>query len=256
MEHYGVVGTGTAPKKAINASLDDIGLKATYIIPWYGRAPKENSGLECVYDWVTENDAMYKVVSAAGAKPVHRSIAERAIEIIEVDDVDLSILRELKDVAGLTLVLWDDEDTSRSTDTAMSSINFKLPTLELTNGLTPIIIESDTPAVVEVTDSTVNDMEELDVSSFDRETLEVMPAAHVKRLARNAGYEVKTKEEAISVILGEPLETKPNDTTGTLPISVAEVAITFDNGDQVTYRISRETMSKIHQLVVDEFAGI
>lgn len=260
-EHYGVIGTGTAPRKVINASLDDIGLKATYIIPWYGRGPEENSGLDFVYDWMITNDASYKVVSVLGAKPVHKSIASRAIDIIEVDDVDLSILHELKDAHGLATVLWDENNDEYSMKIASLSIDMKLPTLELTNGLVPIILESDIPAVVEVTNTEKDDLEELDVSSFDRETLEVMPAAHVKRLARNAGYEVKTKEEAISMLLGETQEGSDNpgdtgDTGDTLPVSVAEVSITFDNGDQVTYRISRDTMKKIHQLVVDEFAGI
>lgn len=257
-EHYGVIGTGTAPRKAINASLDDIGLKVVYIIPWYGRGPEEDTGLDCVYDWMINNDASYKIVSASGGKPVHKSIASQAMEIYEVDDVDSTILNELKEVRGLATILWNDDDMDYSMGISSQSINLKLPTLELTNGLTPIIMESDTPAVIEVTDNSPDELEELDISSFDRETLEVMPAAHVKRLARNAGYEVKTKEEAISALLGETQKDSENaDTTDTtLPISVAEVAITFDNGDQVTYRISRDTLNKIHQLVVDEFAGI
>lgn len=255
-EHYGVIGTGTAPRKVINASLDDIGLKVTYIIPWYGRGPEENSGLDFVYDWMITNDASYKVVSVLGAKPVHKSIASRAIDIIEVDDVDMSILHELKDAHGLATVLWDDRNDDYSMKIASLSIEMKLPTLELTNGLVPIILESDIPAVVEVTNTEKDDLEELDVSSFDRETLEVMPAAHVKRLARNAGYEVKTKEEAISALLGDTTIDTTDTTTNTLPVSIAEVIVNFDNGDQITYRIAHETMKKIHQLVVDEFAGV
>jgi hypothetical protein len=93
-------------------------------------------------------------------------------------------------------------------------------------------------------------MEELDVSSFDRETLDVMPAAHVKRLARNAGHEVKTKEEAIEALLGsKPSEPIVEPETKAL---ITSIVVEFENGDEITYRLSHEILNKIHQVVVDE----
>ena len=249
MEHYGILGTGTAPKKVITASLDDIGTKVTYHIPWYGNTSIPES-LEVVYDWMLDNEATFRIIAAEGRKPVPKVLAKSAIEVDEAEDVDITIIRDLKSNHGLSAILWDQDDAQYTTNIATTSINLGLPTLELTNGLTPIILESDTPPIVEVTaEKADDDMEELDVSSFDRETLEVMPAAHVKRLARNAGYEVKTKEEAIKALLGGDDET-PAPTTG--PTNIAGIEVTFTNGDQITYLVGKELLAKIHELILAE----
>lgn len=254
-EHYGVLGIGVAPKKVINASLNDIGTKVTYLIPWYGQNPIP-SGLEVVYDWMLDNDASYKIIAATGAKAVPKILARAANDVIEADDVDMTIINELKEVHGLSTILWSDEDPAYSVNIASTSISTGLPTLELTNGLTPIILESDTPPIINVTAEKVDDdMEELDVSSFDRETLDVMPAAHVKRLARNAGHEVKTKEEAIMALIGGAEEV-PAPTRSTEPNGIASIDVTFTNGDQITYSVGKELLAKIHELVLAEHTKI
>jgi hypothetical protein len=248
MEHYGVLGIGVAPKKVINASLNDIGTKVTYLIPWYGQNPIP-SGLEVVYDWMLDNEASYKIIAATGAKAVPKILARGAGEVVEADDVDLTIIKELKQLHGLSTILWSDEDEAYSVNIASTSINIGLPTLELTNGLTPIILESDTPAVIEVKAEKVeDDMEELDISSFDRETLEVMPAAHVKRLARNAGYEVKTKDEAINALISSKDSSVPVVTE----VGIASIVVKFHNGDEISYTVDSALLNKIHGVVVAE----
>lgn len=248
MEHYGVLGIGVAPKKVINASLNDIGTKVTYLIPWYGQNPIP-SGLEVVYDWMLDNEASYKIIAATGAKAVPKILARGAGEVVEADDVDLTIIKELKQLHGLSTILWSDEDEAYSVNIASTSINIGLPTLELTNGLTPIILESDTPAVIEVKAEKVEeDMEELDISSFDRETLEVMPAAHVKRLARNAGHEVKTKDEAINALISS----KETSAPVVAEAKVASIMVKFDNGDEISYTVDSKLLNKIHGMVVAE----
>lgn len=252
MEHYGVLGIGVAPKKVINSSLNDIGTKVTYIIPWYGQNPVP-SGLEVVYDWMLDNEASYKIIAATGAKAVPKILARGAGEVIEADDVDLTIIKELKELNGLSTILWSDEDESYSVNIASTSINIGLPTLELTNGLTPIILESDTPAVIEVkAEKEDDDMEELDISSFDRETLEVMPAAHVKRLARNAGHEVKTKDDAIRALIGDADQPPVVQTKTTLGSPIVGVHVRFENGNEIVYKVDSDTLNKIHELVVAE----
>ena len=252
-EHYGVLGIGVAPKKVINSSLNDIGTKVTYLIPWYGQNPIP-SGLEVVYDWMLDNEASYKIIAATGAKSVPKILARGAQDVIEADDVDTTIINELKEVSGLSTILWSDEAESYSMNIASTSINTGLPTLELTNGLTPIILESDTPAIINITaEKSDDDMEELDVSSFDRETLDVMPAAHVKRLARNAGHEVKTKEEAIRSLIGGA-EEAPAPIWETEPNYIAGIEVMFANGDRITYSMGKELLAKIHELVLAEHA--
>lgn len=251
MEHYGVLGVGSAPKKVITASLNDIGTKVTYHLPWYGQSDIPD-GLETVYDWMLDNEASFRIVAASGMKSVPKVLAKGATEVVETEDVDLAIIRDMKSLHGFATILWSDDDASYSSNIASTSINLGLPTLELTNGLTPIILESDTPAIIEVKAEKTDDMEELDITSFDRETLEVMPAAHVKRLARNAGHEVKTKDDAIRALIGDDEPVAPKGA----PSTIASITIDFDNGDQISYRMNKKILAKIHEILVAELSSI
>ena len=44
-EAYGVVGAGVAPRKVIEAGLNDIGVSSVFIIPWYGKMTDGGFGL-------------------------------------------------------------------------------------------------------------------------------------------------------------------------------------------------------------------
>lgn len=196
---YGILGTGTAPKKVIHTALDDLPQKATYVVPWYG---KPTEGLEHVYDWMLDNEVSFNLVATKQSK-IPTALTKQAEDVQNVDDVDAYIIDTLRysDVVGDALLLWDDDAEKR----AEQCIDAGLKTLELSNGLVPIIFD-ESPVVESVVEETEEE-DPTDDESFDRPTLENMPAAVVKRMARDKGTEVKTKEEAISAILGE--EPKP-----------------------------------------------
>lgn len=241
-EHYGIVGNGTAPRKVIHASLNDIGTKVMYSIPWYGVLPSE--GLAHVYDWMLDNEAHYRIVAKVdGKKAVPKALASLCTEVVEVDDVDYAILADVKESFGLTALLWDNDNEEQSAGIAEMSIDLGLPTLELSNGLTPVILDGDTPPIVEVTNTEPDELENLDITNFDRETLEIMPAAHVKRLARNAGHEVKTKDDAIRVLVGDSGDHTVSNDIGTITISLS-------GGNVLTYNVTASLAKKIHELVL------
>ena len=194
-EFYGIVGSGSAPKKVIDAALNDIGTQPLFTIPWYGHISK---GLEIVYDWVLDNDAFFNIAAQSGAKNVPKSLAEKAQDVVNVDDVDKYILCDLQDnpTSGMSLVLWDEEDEASSTRIASMSIGMKLPTLELTNGLVPIMLDDSPDVQVVVSD----ELPDIDEAAYDRETLEIMPTALVKRMAKDKGFEPKSKEEAVEML--------------------------------------------------------
>lgn len=194
-EFYGIVGAGSAPKKVIDAALNDIGTQSLFIIPWYGSISK---GLEVVYDWVLDNDVSFSIAALEGVKKVPKSLAEKAGDIVNVDDVNDYILWDLKgkEVPGMSLVLWDEEDETSSTRLAAMSIGMQLATLELTNGLVPIMLDDSPDVQVVVSD----ELPDIDEASYDRETLEIMPTALVKRMAKDKGFEPKSKEEAVEML--------------------------------------------------------
>jgi hypothetical protein len=219
-ELYGVLGTGTASKKTIWASLNDLGTEVEYIIPWYG-SPTE--GLEHVYDWMIDHDATFTVIASERTPKALRDVALDFIN--DVEGVNDEIIQRLqnREVPGLAMILWDDENEQYSHTVASACIEAKLPTLELTNGLVPLIFD-DAPEVQEeqveeVTETPVDDEQE-----FSREELESMPAAMVKKLAKDKGFDAKTKDDAIQALFPEEVQ------EGSDPVWIVKVTVEYSDG--------------------------
>jgi hypothetical protein len=234
-EAYGVIGSGSASRKVIEASLNDIGVKPVFILPWYG---KVSDGLEAVYDWALDNDASFSVVAKDGVKDVPKALAAKATSVITVDDVDTHIVNSLKDreVSGLALVLWDQDKETYSVRIASMAIDLKLPTFELTNGMVPIVLDND-QAPAEEPEVELPDIGD---ASYERETLEMMPAALVKRMAKDKGFDPKSKEEAVTLLSKEPEKHQ----------SVMSILIIFQDGTELGFDGSPEILNKIMELVV------
>lgn len=218
-ETYGILGTGVSSKKVIQAALDDIGTKPVFIVPWYG---KVTEGLETVYDWLLDNEATFNIVHGEG-KNIPKALAAAAADIFQtrraVDDYIIDSLM-YGDLKGLATILWDEEDDRTSHRLAEKCIDKGLPTLELTNGLVPIIISPSDE------DKVVNTSEEDDTEDFDKETLEQMPEAVVKRVAKNKGLKAASKEEAIKKLSSE--ETADTQKT------IVRVTIEYSDGTTAT----------------------
>lgn len=238
-ETYGVIGSGSAPKKVIEAGLNDIGPSCQFVLPWYG---KVTQGLEVVYDWVLDNEAEFMIVAQEGVKSVPKALATKANTVMVVEDVDQSVVKDLNDreVKGLVLVLWDEDRVAQSVKTAELAINLKLPTLELTNGLVPIIFDEDEQMAKddEVTDDELPDLGD---TSYSRETLEMMPTALVKRMAKDKGFEPKSKQEAVTMLSNEPSKESTE---------VATIIIMMKDGTELGFTGNEELLKNIMDLVV------
>lgn len=237
-ETYGVLGSGQAPKKVIESSLNDLGTTSVkFVVPWYGRM---SNGLETVYDWMLDNQAAFVLVASESGKQPPKVLAAAASEVHYTDDVNMTILKHLKglEVPGLSLVLWNTDDEEESMRISSMSIDLKLPTLELTNGLTPIMVD-EAPDLVED-----DELPDLGDTSYSKETLEVMPAALVKRMAKDKGVVVKTKEEGIAVLTKEPAPETPSE--------IASILIIMKSGEELGFTLSQELFVKIMELVVTE----
>ncbi len=238
-ETYGILGFGNAPKKVIEAGLKDLGTSLQYVIPWYG---KVTPGLEVVYDWLLDNDADFIIVSSENGKSVPKVLAEKAESVLPAEDVDYRILKSLKtrEVPGISLIMWDADNEEESVRLSSMSIDMKLPTLELTNGLVPIIVDGQAPPTTEL----VKDEELPDIGEavYDRETLEVMPAALVRRMAKDKGITTKTKEEAIEALSLKVNIEGPADEIGS-------IIFLMKDGNEIGFNGTQELLNKIMEVV-------
>ncbi len=234
-EAYGVVGAGVAPRKVIEAGLNDIGVSSVFIIPWYG---KVTDGLEVVYDWVLDNGAIFSIVAKDEVKDPPKALASKATSVMVVQDVDAHIVRTLKEreVQGMVLVLWDQDKEKYSVEVASMAIDLKLPTLELTNGLVPIILNDSEETVVE------DEMPDLGEASYDRETLEMMPTALVKRMAKDKGLAPRSKEEAVEML--SPADQKLDEKS-----LIGSVIFLMRDGSEVGFNGTQELLQKIFDVV-------
>lgn len=234
-EAYGVVGAGVAPRKVIEAGLNDIGVSSVFIIPWYG---KMTDGLEVVYDWVLDNEAIFSIVAKDEVKAPPKALASKATSVMVVQDVDAHIVRTLKEreVQGMVLVLWDQDKEKYSVEVASMAIDLKLPTLELTNGLVPIILNDSEETIVE------DEMPDLGEASYDRETLEMMPMALVKRMAKDKGLTPRSKEEAVEML--SPADQKLDEKS-----LIGSVIFLMRDGSEVGFNGTQELLQKIFDVV-------
>ena len=240
---YGVLGTGSAPTTAIVASLNDIGKDQHFFIPWYG---KVTPGLEALYDWMLDNNIEFTLVQDTSIKKAPAVLRTMASQLVDDEDVSRRIIKMLKPERDHALILWDEEDEELSVDVAGLAIDNNLPTLELTNGLVPIVFneqEGPTEIVEEDNDFLVEDAPTNEIENFTREELEIMPAAVVKRVAANKGFDPKTKDEAIDNLTGAATMDDVLS-TNRLTIQMDDVMARFD--------VSAELIKKIFDLVVLE----
>lgn len=239
-EAYGVIGSGSASRKVIEASLDDIGLEPTFIIPWYG---KVTDGLEAVYDWVVNNEAVFSIVAKDGVRAVSKILAEKATSVTVVDDVDQHIINTLKnrEVEGLALVLWDQEKETYSVSIASKAIDLRLPTLELTNGLVPIILDEESTEEPIETEEAEEGLPDIGEASYERETLEMMPTALVKRMAKDKGFDPKSKEEAVNMLANPSPEVSEN---------IGSIIVLMQDGTEIGFNGGQDLLKKIMEVVV------
>jgi pyruvate/2-oxoglutarate dehydrogenase complex dihydrolipoamide acyltransferase (E2) component len=202
MKHYAVIGRGDGNRKVITASLADLPAQSIFYVLWTGDStPAE----EAVLDWLIDHEQPFNVYSTVRVPP---GLARYAQTIVEGNLP--AMLTAVADMGGSTaLVLWDE-----GIDQDVIEASTILPhLLELTNGLTPIEVQGDdeeeVPAPVAVPAeaptapapvlTAVPALPETETSDFSPEELENMPAAAVKRIAKERGMEITgmTKSEII-----------------------------------------------------------
>lgn len=216
MKHYAVIGGGDGNKRVIVSSLNDLPADSVFHVRWPGEpSPAE----EVVLDWLIDNEKSFVVYG----QRVPKGLARHAEDTKEGDLGDM--LAAVSGIGGTTgLVLWDDSAESQ----VIFAASILPHLLELTNGLTPIDVEDEEPAPAPA--PVVNDEEETS-SAFTREELENMPAAAVKRQAKERGLEINglVKSEVIDLLLNETApESTPTPDTNSEVLALAKRAREID----------------------------
>lgn len=201
-----VVGKGAAPESVIVEGLRD-SLKAgdTIMIPWYGDKPV-SKGLVPVYDYVLEEELPFILVHANGTTPPKYFNVEHG-SLLSAANVNTKLIKAVENKGDAILFLWDGDDEKGSEELAKRAYETVPPKVliqELTNGLAPISFTEDEPPALPKED----DPPAEESKAFTREELDIMPAAALKRLAKDTGNlpdGVVGKGNYIKVILGEEL---------------------------------------------------
>lgn len=197
-KQFTVVGTGTVPSKAITESLIDVLEEGDSVgFLWTG---KPTEGQETVYDYVLDNEIYFVMYHEDGTNPP-RVFRESEFGVVQKSRDPLA--KALEDTTGSVLVLWDDvdQDFDELIGTVWDSVHpAGINLLELTNGLTPIVLEEEPE---EVTQAKVEapveeeDEDDEDDTTYSKDELEVMQAAVVKRYGARLGLEGTTKKAII-----------------------------------------------------------
>lgn len=245
-ELYGILGGADVPTEVIHESLNDIQTKVKYLVPWYGVKPIPPS-LIAVYDWLLDNEADYEVLANVEGSACPKALREGAHKVFESDDPSKEIIERLEDAtpAGFALIIWDEDQPIDSMALAVTCIKKEIPALELTAGLSPIIMDDD-ELEIELENETVDvsDLPKIDPAEWDRETLDIMPASSVKRLARDAGHDVKTKAEAIHALKGGAVESTPSGE------EIGSILILMADGTELGFSMNKKLLKEIMDLVV------
>lgn len=251
-ELYGVLGYSNVPEEVIHGSLNDIKTKVDYLVPWYGIKPIPPS-LVAIYDWMLDNGASYEVIAISDGAPCPKALREGASKVSEADNPSEEIIDRLQKAypAGFALISWDEDDPHNSMATATTCIRKGIPSLEITSGLAPIILEEEVTFEKSVEEVSIEGIEKIDPKDWDQETLDIMPAASVKKMARDAGFDVKTKDDAIKALKGKSyvVEAGPDGAIG-------KISITLTDGSELLFSVNQKLLKDILDVVVKSQSSV
>lgn len=232
-KHYAIVGRGGGNKRVITASLNDLPSDSYFHVLWTG---EPTTAEEIVYDWLIDNEKPFTIYGTH----VPKGLARHAEDVS-----DLPMYMAAKDEGCQTaLVLWEEG----SDDIVISASSIFPKMLELTNGLTPIEVDDDEEERHAEPSPVASDTESPEF--FTRSELENMPAAAVKRQAKEKGLDItgKVKAEIIDMLLGEGVDETPatSDSTSN-PSDLDKVISQIKIIDQQMRRLNEERHSLLKE---------
>lgn len=227
MEHYVILGEGNSSPNVIEDSLADFSKSSMFHIYTYKTT---DEGPCRVYDWLLDSKAKYFAYHDGTAPKI---LIESALQTVESNS-PWTPVEEMLDFAksskATVLYLWDSKNVERSEEAVMTLIDMGIRVLDLTQGLTPFMIEND---------KDVNDTVDA-LTPLTRNEYEKMPLSELRLHAVAQGVsEVRElqQEQIISQLVGESHEKKVEENR------TATVVVIFDIGFAKAFKVT-ETHAK------------
>ena len=192
VKKYVVIGRGDAPGDVISAGLRDLGEDTHFYVPWLGgKSTEPTAGMKKVYDFLVDAGATFTMLAKARDMP-HPALLSNCIVVKESgsEQPDMNFTNIPHDATAL--MLWDDEQAEGHEWMACEFFDRGHPLLDLTNGLTPIEVESTTTPPVREPDSPIQEDEIPPLTDDDMET---MPEGIRKQLDKSLGNQDEPDDE-------------------------------------------------------------
>lgn len=185
MAHYGIIGGGKHATPIIEDGLKDIfGGDSDHTLYVYCRKGATDSE-KVVYTHVLDNQVPFIAVSSEGSAP--KVLVETADYLMSASSAEEVIIKELAANNGTLLVMWDDErDADMSKFVTMAS-DFGVTVLELSNGLTPIILEEQPVHITETVVAKEVELEPLTTDELDSMNIGLLKKAAFAQGIADAG---------------------------------------------------------------------
>jgi hypothetical protein len=215
---YGVLGTGSTSKNVIEDALNELGEDNDYLL--YGS--HKMSGSEArVCDWLTNHEVPCTIVHDGKTSATMMESGDHFIDCKDLNAVEF--LKQLKKRKGTLLLLWDDERIDEMEEIVFKATDLGIEIKDLTNGLTPIVVEgseeepAEKPAPVQV--------DEVEIEPFSRKELEEMPITVLRKNAKNHGITTDglSKAQLVDALLGEDGEEAPAPVESSITATVPSV---------------------------------
>ncbi len=197
VKKYVVIGRGDAPGDVISAGLRDLGEDTHFYVPWLGgKSTEPTAGMKKVYDFLVDTGATFTMLAKVRDMP-HPALLSNCIVVKESgsEQPDMNFTNIPHDATAL--MLWDD-----STEAIVSGHEWMAceyfdrghPLLDLTNGLTPIEVESTTTPPAREPDSPIQEDE---IPPLTDDDMESMPEGIRKQLDKSLGNQDEDEDESI-----------------------------------------------------------
>lgn len=252
--NYGIAGSGKAISRIVKDGLADI-LSSDSDALFFIHARRNPQGaVTDVYDFLADNECNFFSYYRVDDNPPKGLLKLSQGEAVTEDPLK-EIISKLKKLNGTLLLLWDEETPESSEAIAVMASEAGVSIKDLSNGLTPIIVE-DSPAVVKESPLTpereialtkaLENMENYRngmplISPFTRDELMNMNYGVLRRQAKAQGYEdiPNTKEGIVALLLGEEMVAEDK------PAQAHPIIVWYADGQLVTKSVNYEEVKHL-----------
>ena len=210
MGNYVIAGRGDVSSEVLEAGLKDLPHPSMFYVPWIGsQNTRPSEGLRKVYDYLVDEGYDFTLFAKDKAS-VHPVIAEAADEVVESGHSSPELNFDAIPPDATALILWADDFPQHSEGLVCEYFDRGHTLLDLTNGMTPIMVTNDvpTPPTREADSPTQKD----EIPPITDEDLESMPDGVRKQLERSLGdspaSDLPKETESIEDLTDEEVEAR------------------------------------------------